>query len=99
MKRMIAVVDLRNGELHERSSDTLTIDVPADFDRPTGVVSLDAQSHGHYIATDGKSREYHAFPRPLSWRIRGEECLVVDRSQRSSSPRLYRLVAIDAKSW
>jgi len=46
---------------------------------------------------DGKSREYQAFARPLSWRIRGKECLVVDKSQRSSSPRLYRLVAIDPK--
>jgi hypothetical protein len=98
MKRMIAIIDLRSGEMQERPSDTLTIDVPADFDRPAGVVSLDAHSHGHYIATDGKSREYQAFARPLSWRIRGEECLVVDRSQRSSSPRLYRLVAIDPKN-
>ena len=98
MQRMISIIDLRNGEVQERPSDTLTIDVPADFARPGGVVSLDLHSHGHYIATDGKSREYSAFPRPLSWRIRGEECLVVDRSQRSSSPRLYRLVAIDTKN-
>lgn len=97
MKRMIAIVDLRNGEVQERSSDTPTLDVPPDFDRPSGVVSLDLHSHGHYIASDGKSREYQAFARPLSWRIRGEECLVVDKSQRSSSPRLYRLVAIDPK--
>ncbi len=99
MKRMIAIVDLGNGEVQERSSDTLTLDVPADFDRPGGVVSLDAQSHGHYIATDGKSREYYAFARPLSWRIRGEECLVADRPKRSSSPRLYRLAAVDPGTW
>jgi len=42
-------------------------------------VSLDPQSHGHYIATDGKQREYSTFTRPLSWRVRGEECLVADR--------------------
>ena len=68
MKRLIAIVDLRNGRIHERPSDTLTLDVPADLDRPDGVVSLDEQSHGHYIANDGKSREYSAFVRPLSWR-------------------------------
>src|SRR4030081_3902433 len=99
MKRMIAIIDVKSGEAQERPSDTPTIDVPADFDRPGGGVSLDAHSHGHYIGTDGKSREYQAFSRPLSWRIRGEQCLVVDRSQRSSSPRLYRLVAIDPKSF
>ena len=95
MIRMIAIVALGSGEVQERPSDTLTIDVPPDFDRPSGVVSLDAQSHGHYIATDGKSREYRTFARPLSFRIRGEECLVVDRSKRSSVPRLFRLAAVD----
>ncbi len=95
MKRMIAIVDLGNGQMQERPSDTLTLDVPVDFDRPAGVVSLDAHSHGHYIGADGKTREYQAFARPLSWRIRGEQCLVADRSQRSSSPRLYRLASVD----
>jgi hypothetical protein len=95
MKRLIAIVDLRNGQVHEHPSDTLTLDVPVDFDRPDGVVSVDAQSHGHYIATDGKSREYATFVRPLSWRTRGEECLLAERSPRSSSPRLYRLVAVE----
>ncbi len=95
MKRLIAIVDLRNGRIHERPSDTLTLDVPADLDRPDGVVSLDEQSHGHYIANDGKSREYSAFVRPLSWRTRGEECLVADRAPRAASPRLYRLAAVE----
>ncbi len=55
MQRMISIIDLRNGEVQERPSDTLTLDVPADFDRPAG-------------------------------------------SQRSSSPRLYRLIAIDPRN-
>jgi len=95
MKDLIAIVDLRNGRIHERPSDTMTLDVPADLDRPDGVVSLDEQSHGHYIANDGKSREYPAFVRPLSWRTRGEECLVADRTPRAASPRLYRLAAVE----
>src|SRR5437660_12726020 len=94
MQRMIAIIDLRSGEVQERPSDTLTIDVPADFDRPAGVVSLDAHSHAHYVATDGKSREYHHFARPLPWRNRREDCLVVDRSDRPASPKLYRVVDI-----
>jgi len=95
MKRMIAIVDLEDGQVHERPSDTLTLDVPADFDRPGGVVSLDEHSHGHYVATDGKRREYQAYPRPLSWRAHGEECLVVERLRGSSPSRLYRLIAVD----
>jgi len=95
MKRMIAIVDLEDGQMHERPSDTLTLDVPADFDRPGGVVSLDEHSHGHYVATDGKRREYQAYPRPLSWRAHGEECLVVERLRGSSPSRLYRLIAVD----
>ena len=53
MSRMIAVVDLASGEVLHRPSDTLTLDVPADLDRTTGVASLDPRSHCHYIATDG----------------------------------------------
>ena len=95
MKRMIAIVDLEDGQVHERPSDTLTLDVPVDLDRPGGVVSLDEQSHGHYIATDGKKREYQACTRPLSFRAHGEECLVVERLRGSSPSRLYRLIAVD----
>jgi hypothetical protein len=97
MQRMIGIVNMRDGLILRRLSDTLTLDVPADFRRPDGVVSLDAASHGHYIATDGKTREYSAFLRPLSWRARGEECLMAETSGRSAAKthNLYRLVAID----
>jgi hypothetical protein len=94
MCRMIAVVDLASGEVFHRPSDTLTIDVPADLDRTTGVASLDPRSHCHYIATDGKQREHSTFTRPLSWRVRGEECLVADPSRRWASASracVYRL--------
>ena len=97
MSRMIAVVDLASGEVLHRPSDTLTLDVPADLDRTTGVMSLDPRSHCHYIATDGKQREYSAFPRPLSWRVSGEECLVADPTRRWTSPScagVYRLRAV-----
>src|SRR6266849_275359 len=82
MDRMIAVIDLTTGEIIDRSSTTLT---------------LDLLSHGHYLATDGKQREYSVFPRPLSWRARGEDCLVADRRGRASSSiaGIYRLRAVE----
>lgn len=97
MERMISIVSLMSGRISEMTSDTPTLDVPADFVRPDGVVSLDHTSQGHYIATDGKSHVYAAFLRPLSWRARGEEFLVVQRSGRASarSRNLYRLVSLD----
>src|SRR3982751_1016107 len=46
MDRMIAVVDLSTGEVTERASTTLTLDLPPDFERATPHVTLDALSHG-----------------------------------------------------
>ncbi len=97
MSRMIEVVDLVSGEVFHHPSDTLTVDVPADLDRTTGVLSLDPQSHCHYIARDGKQRECPTVTRPLSWRVRGEECLVADRTRRwtlASCAGVYRLRAV-----
>jgi hypothetical protein len=97
MDYMIAVVDPITGTVNHRPSHTLTLDVPADLDRTTGVVSLDLHSRGHYIATDGKQREYPASTRPLSWRYPGSECMVADRNQRwvtTSVAGLYRLRTI-----
>jgi hypothetical protein len=100
MQRMIGIVSRMDGRISELASDTPTLDVPTDFVRPDGVVSLDSESVGHYIATDGKSRIYTACVRPLSWRARGEEFLVVQRSGRASarSRNLYRLVCLDPVS-
>jgi hypothetical protein len=97
MERMIGVVDLTTGEISDRISTTLTLDLPPDFERESGVVSLDLLSHGHYLATDGKQHEYSVFPRPLSWRARGEDCMVADRRERASSSiaGVYRLRAVD----
>jgi hypothetical protein len=97
MRRMIAVVDLVTGEVFDRTSTTLTLDIPADFDRASNVVTLDQQSHGHYLATDGKQHECSTFPRPLSWRARGEECLIAEprRRESSSAAGAYRLTAVE----
>jgi hypothetical protein len=97
MQRMIGIVDLRDGRILQRPSDAQTLDVPVDFVRPDGVVSLDGASHGHYIATDGKTRQYPAFLRPLSWRARGEEFLIADTAGRAPAKarNLYCLAAIE----
>lgn len=96
MDRMIAVVDLSTGEVIERTSTTLTLDLPPDFDR-SSFVTLDELSHGHYLGIDGKQRQYCVFPRPLSWRARGEDCLIADRRPRKSSSiaGTYRLRSVE----
>ena len=96
MNRMIALVDLASRQVSDRPDDTLTLDVPPDSDR-RGVVSLDPQSYGHYIATDGRNREYAARTRPLSGRALGEECLVAVRNDEApiSWASVYRLTAIE----
>jgi hypothetical protein len=97
MERMIAVADPLSGEVVHRPSHTLTLDVPADLDRAIGIVSLDPKSQGHYIATDGRQREYLASTTPLSCRAPGEVCLVAERNRRWTTPStagLYRLRAV-----
>ena len=98
MDRLITVVDLLTGEVTDRTSTTLTLDIPPDFERASGTVSLDQQSHGRYLATDGKERDYSVFPRPLSWRARGEECMIADRRGRQRERTgVYRLNAVEAE--
>jgi len=78
MKRMITLVDLKTGAVVARPSDTRTVDVPGDIDLETLVASLDGRSNVLYRAATGKEVSRAAHPRPLSWRVEGEECLVAD---------------------
>ena len=93
MIRMIKLQNPASGEVVIRSSDTLTLDIPPDFDRVNGSVSLDSKWHAHHIAADGRNHAYTAMTRPLSWRAQGEECLVADRPGRApaSFAGVYRL--------
>jgi len=90
----IPVVDLTSGKVTERASNTLTLDVPADFDRKACVASVDAQSRAHYLSMAGTTLVNTAHPRPLSWRVRGEECLVA-RARVKANETGYRLCAVD----
>ncbi len=94
MKRMIPIVDLKTGEVSVRSSDTSTLDVPNDLDRDRGVASL-LKSYTHYFSTAGKSAIRATVPRPLSWRVRGEECLVANLSEAMTERCSFTLSVVE----
>jgi hypothetical protein len=96
MKRMIRIVDLKSGEVSVRSSDTSTLDVPVDLDRGRGVASL-LKSYAHYFSTNGKSAVMATVPRPLSWRVRGEECLVANLSEAMRERCSFTLSAVEPR--
>ena len=97
MRRMISVVDLTTGQISARRSDTPTFDLPRDFDRLSAVAALDSRRQARYSATGGKSVVRPVHSRPLSWRVRGEECLVADDGEAPtvSEPSHYTLCAVE----
>ena len=90
----ITVVDLASGKLRDCASRTMTFDVPADFDRSACVATVDAHARAHYLSTTGSNVVNPALPRPLSWRARGEQCLVAG-TRDSANETPYRLCAVD----
>ena len=95
MKRMISIVDLNTGVVSIRPSNTSTLDVPVDLDRDKGVASF-LKSHTHYFSTTGKSLTKASLPRPLSWRVHGEECLVANLSEAMTERCSFTLSAVEA---
>jgi hypothetical protein len=94
MIRMIPVVNEATGRVMQKPSNISTLDVPEDFDRQNRLASLDSHSRAHYLGTTGKTVSRTTVPRPLSWRVRGEECLVADHARPSSSDNSYTLVRV-----
>ncbi len=94
MRRTIATLDLASGTVSDRASNTPTLDVPADFDRTTTSAQLDLSSHLHY-STYGKPVVRPAFVRPLSWRTRGEECLVEEEGGATPGSNRFHLCAVE----
>ncbi len=96
MEKLIAVVDLTSGKQLDREKETLTLDIPPDFDRETGGVFVDADRLGRYRTTRGETRVYSTVPKHLSHRAAGEECLVatqeVDSSGAVCTRRYWRSV-------
>ena len=95
IQRTIAVVDLDSGKITDCTSDTLTLDVPADLDRHARVVPGDAGSGAHYLSVSGTRLVNPAHPRPLSWRIPGEDCLVARTRGKNKEIASYRLCTVD----
>ena len=93
MRRMITIVDLKTGAVLPRASNTRTLDLPVDLDLEFAVASLDAGSHVLYRSTRGKEVSCLVHPRPLSWRARGEECLVADDGTAAAGH--YTLCAVE----
>lgn len=99
MKRMIMLVDLTTGAVVARPSDTRTLDVPCDFDPEARVAALDGRSNALYRAATGKEVSRAVYPRPLSWRVQGEECLVADDAAPGRAGGRYTLCAIEPTPW
>ena len=78
MKRLIPIVDLATGAITDRPSSTPTLDLPQDFDRANAAAEMDVRSRVQYRSVTGKNVVCPMFPRPLSWRVHGEDCLVSD---------------------
>jgi len=93
LRRIIPVFDRTSGKVTDRAGSTLTLDVPADFDRVACLASVDARSRARYRSTAGTILLNSAHPRPLTWRVRGEECLVAD-AKGSADEIPYRLCVI-----
>jgi hypothetical protein len=92
----IAVLDLATGERSTRPHDTLTLDVPGDFLRVGGVFTVADGFRASYTAIAGKQVIRQVTPRPLSWRLGGEVCLVARSSSSLKRLRQYRLCTIEA---
>ena len=96
MRGMISIVDRITGRTSVKPSDTPTFDLPADFDRQTGVAAVDSHSHAHYSSVNGHSVSLPIHARPLSWRVRGEDCLVASGAHAATPahPRTFKLCAV-----
>ena len=91
--RTVAVLDLSSGTIRDCASYTPTLDVPADFDRRACIATVDTRARAHYRSVSGSTLLNLSHPRPLSWRVRGEECLVA--GPREADQISYRLCAVD----
>jgi hypothetical protein len=97
MKRMIPIVDLATGAIMDRLSNTPTLDLPEDFDRSKAAAEVDGRSRVQYRSVSGKNVVCPTLPRPLSWRVHGEECLVSDEVTAGvgQGARTYTLFAVE----
>ena len=89
----ISVRDLATGEQTNFPHDTLTVDVPGDFPRAGGVFNVADGFRARYTAAGGKQVARQVNPGPLSWRAKGETCLIA-RTGGGRRLRQYRLCRV-----
>lgn len=94
MIRMIPVLNQTTGKVMQKPSNTATLDLPVDFDRARPAVALDSHCHAHYVDALGKTASRSTVPRPLSWRVYGEECLIADRPSKLPDLSSYTLARV-----
>lgn len=96
MRGMISIVNRTTGRTSMKSCDTPTFDLPPDFDRQSGTAAVDTQSHAHYSSVHGGTVSLAIHSRPLSWRVRGEDCLVATDAHAATPahPRTFKLCAV-----
>jgi hypothetical protein len=94
---MISIVDLSTGLVSELPSDTPTFDAPRGFAEEIPVLTPYHRLQVHNSSARATDVSSAAFPRPLSWRVRGEECLVAmgGRAATPSRPSDCRLCAVE----
>jgi hypothetical protein len=93
MRELVAVRDLETGEQTSRPTDTLTLDVPADFP-PGGIFTVADGFRAAYTTGTGKQVTRRVTPAPLGWRREGETCLVARSGRAGRSVRQYRACRI-----
>jgi hypothetical protein len=89
----VSVRDLGTGEQSSRPNDTLTLDVPHDFPRASGVFTVADGFRASYTTADGRQVNCSVTARPLRWRIKGEMCLIA-RTGGVRRMRQYRLCSV-----
>jgi|SRR5438874_2250112 len=92
---VIAVRDVVSGDRSSRPGDTPTADVPVDFPREGGVFTISDGFRASYGKVGGKQVNRNVRPRPLSWRIEGEQCLVARSGGAARRLRQYRLCILE----
>ena len=99
MRGMISIINRSTGRVSVKPSDTPTFDLPADFDRESGTAAVDTHSHAHYSSTNGRTVTLAVHSRPLSWRVRGEDCLVASGAHVATPlhPRTFKLCAVKSE--
>lgn len=76
MAPIICIVHVDTGLVDERSSDTLSADLPLDIADEATTASIDRSGHLHYMGADGRARVCEVMTRRLADRDRADAFLL-----------------------